>query len=106
MPVRMYSAHAPPMDAKMTEVVRKWLLSAISLRMENIWTRVRSSWIDLRRDVVKFDMVSKGTYILVACVCKDNDGEGGKHGDWTSPSKDAHVTSLGQSVAFDEMCNN
>jgi len=51
-------------------------------------------------------MVSKGTYILVACVCKDNDGEGGKHGDWTSPSKDAHVTSLGQSVAFDEMCNN
>lgn len=33
----MYSAQPPPMDAKMTVVVRKWELFAISLRMLNMF---------------------------------------------------------------------
>ena len=41
MPVRMYREQAPPIEATMTVVVRKWELSAISLRMENMfWWQV------------------------------------------------------------------
>jgi arylamine N-acetyltransferase len=42
----MYNAHAPPIEAKMTVVVRKCELSAISLRIENMfWWHVYAKTI-------------------------------------------------------------
>ena len=48
--------------------------------------------------------VEDGEHVLVACVREDDDGEGGEGGDGARPFEHSDGTSVGEGVAFKEMC--
>lgn len=44
------------------------------------------------------------SYVLVTCVCKDNDRKRCKGGNWARPFEDTDCATVGECVAFDVMC--
>lgn len=46
-------------------------------------------------------LVEDGEHVLVACVCEDDDGEGGERGDGTRPLEDADGAPIGERVTFE-----
>lgn len=94
----------PPMEAKITVVVRKCELSFISLRMENIWRYV--SGVSRDREFSGEMEVEGGmaTYVLVACICENDDRKGGERRDEACGLEHTDGASLGDGVAFDEVC--
>ena len=47
------------------------------------------------------DLVENAEHVLVACVCKDDDGEGSECADRAGPFEDPDGAARGESVAFD-----
>lgn len=48
----------------------------------------------------------ESTHILMARVCKNDDGKRCKSRNWTSPLKDTHSSTIGKSISLDEMCHD
>ena len=81
-----------------TEVVFWGELSAISLRIENICIET------VRRQPDRGGKAERRqTYILMACVCKDNDGKTAQGRDQTPPADNANLAAVRHGVSLEKV---
>lgn len=85
---------ATPMLEAVTAVVRKWELLPISLRMENICAIKSASNLEIG---------CGNSYILMACVCKDNDWKAAQDCHSTLWVDDPYVPSIRFRVSLDKV---